>query len=396
MKFHVFTRSALFTALAAVAACSVGQTFEFNQLSYVDPGDPGEVQNISSRFEFDVDYSPSSTTQFYNLYVNTPHGMEWAVQNMPLLSISDAGTSSAMRFSSYWDLGSGFETPVTGLNASVMVTATPLGAGDFGSFGGFGVAQTWRYLNGGVPSGDLNLYGNPSVSLPGANFGANFRPTMPNITQQKNFCGPGAAANSLGWLAAQNGLTLPDNLNDLMVKLAGYMGNANDGNWDDDQVRGKLRYIRENNLPLEVHYTGGRNLPTAGNYTDANGTARNDGAITWNWITTEMNKGQDLMFMTDKHWVVAAGYVTIGGNKYLVYRDDKYQKGAATTAAQQLENALRWSFTRYDETNNTIDIGGWGHLPLRAVVATSPTPEPASFLVLALGIGALMRRRKKA
>lgn len=395
MKKQHLLRSTLLTAFTAFAVTCWGQTFEFNQMSYVDPGDASETQVISSRFQFDVEYAPSSSTQYYNLYVDTPHGVEWAVQNMPLLSLSDAGSGSPLKFSSYWDLGSGFETPVTGMNASALVTGSPLGQTDFGTFFGVGVGQTWRYSNGGVPSGDNFLYGNPSVYIPGAGFSANFRPTMPNITQEKNYCGPGSATNSLAWLAQQNGFTLPDTLPALQTKLAGYMGNNHDGNWDDDQVKAKLKYIKENNLPLEVHYVGGRNLPTNGNYTTGDGTARNDGRITWNWITSEMNKGQDLMFMTDKHWVVGAGFVTIGSNKYLVYRDDKYQKGADTTNAQAMENASRWCLTCYDDVNNTIDIGGWGHLPLKAVVATSPVPEPTALAVLGIGVVALLRRRKK-
>ena len=44
------------------------------------------------------------------------------------------------------------------------------------------------------------------------------------------------------------------------------MGNANDGNWDDTKVTGKLQYALEHNLSIEIHYPGGVMLPTGGNF----------------------------------------------------------------------------------------------------------------------------------
>jgi hypothetical protein len=53
----------------------------------------------------------------------------------------------------------------------------------------------------------------------------------------------------------------------------------------------------------------------SGNYNSPNGegSARNDGGVTWDWIENEMANGQDVEIMTGTHWVVVEGTVSYGG-----------------------------------------------------------------------------------
>ena len=372
------------------------QTVEINQIHYFDNFDPLRTTTSSSNFEFNVEYLPSAVTQFLNLSVDTPSGPVWAVQNMPLLGSSYWGSSASRTLGAFWNLGSNFTSSVSSVVARTSVTSTPIltdtGAGTAGNVA---VAARSRFKNGGVPSTDQPNDLNSDLNFTGLGLTAKVRSSMTNVTQQLNFCGPGSAANSILWLAVQNGFTLTETAETIMTTLAGYMGNNNTGNWDNAQMEGKLRWIKEKNLPLNVHFAGG--VKVNGDYVskDGYGTAKRDGAVSWDWINNEYNRGQDLMFMTRTHWVVGAGLVTIGDQKYIVYRDDPFQLGAATTAAEQAIIDGRWQLAPYDSVKNTINIGN-GVETLETVVANSPVPEPASLLALGLGSLALRRRRQTA
>ncbi|NOX08644.1 MAG: hypothetical protein GXP22_04005, partial [Gammaproteobacteria bacterium] len=198
--------------------------------------------------------------------------------------------------------------------------------------------------------------------------------------------------NSLQWLNAENNLGISDTLEQTQTKLAVGMGNNNNGNWDDTEVQGKLKYIADNNLDLEVHYVGGEKLPGlgAGDYVDpnGNGTVRNDGAITWEWIMAEMKKGQDIELMTSTHWVVLEGVLSFGNIRMFSYRDDNYQHGAATTVAERakLDDRHTWSYF----TDGQVNIGN-GNEVLLSAVAESPVPVPAGVWLFGSGLIAFVR-----
>jgi len=314
-------------------------------------------------------------------------GGNWLVQNLPLTPSSDPDVTS-FRSVGFFDLASAFGTergvdlggrqlPVhVSVTTEPLVDPQPIGEVIIAQIA---VAPTQDLINSGVPTTDATL--NPPPPDPFA-WIEPFLPEillrdgMPNVVQETNFCGPGSAANSLHWLDEENeDINLEDSVEETQDELADNMGNDNNGNWDDAEVEGKLKYIADHDLPIEVHYTGGEKLPTSGDYTspDGHGTARNDGAITWEWIEEELDKGQDIEIMTGSHWVVLDGYLDLGFVHLLRYRDDPYQNGDATTDEQKDDIESRHVWTYFDSEGNT-NIGN-GEEEVLAAVAESPIED---------------------
>ncbi len=362
----------------------------FDQVDYTQGGATSVAD--SAWGEFDVTYDQSSSLQWINVVANPgTAGASWIVQNQPLLSTGLTGTSSYTS-SSYFDLGVAPGTEVSSLSILTQISSTPLtGAPSSGSLSTVGVGVSQDIIDNGVPSGLTALNtpsGVPAINwvVPFVGLQADMHAGMPNVVQELNFCGPGAAANSLQWLNTQNKLGLQQPLLTIQSELAGNMMNTNNGNWDDKEAQGKLQYIIEHQLPLEVHYTGGVKLPTIGDFAapNGNGTARNDGAVTWDWLQQQIEQGQDVELMTNTHWVVMDGFLSWDNIHLISYRDDPFQHGAATTAAEQaiINNRHVWTYF----SNGDIDIGN-GNEKLGAAIAESPiVPEPGTWLLLTLGV----------
>ncbi|RMH23302.1 MAG: hypothetical protein D6696_01025 [Acidobacteria bacterium] len=402
-------------SLVARPAPASAQTFAIRQLDYFDHD--GLVEPNTEWAQFDVTYDPGSDAQWLNVVLVGPAGPSvlsapWIVRNHPLLAIADVGPDQRTS-STYFDLGIIRGVDVTGLPIGILVSITsqPLTAAPTtGEFVSLVIGRFQNLVNKGVPSGD-NAVNPPSPdlfewSLPGLDFKAVIYKGMPNVVQESHFCGPGAAANSLHFLKPGG---LDQTLEETQSELAKNMANNNDGNWDDAEASGKLKFVKDKKLDLELHYTGGEKLPKVGDFVDpgGNGVARNDGAFSCKWLADQLMMGQDVELMTRTHWVVVAGVIRWGDVCIVIFRDDPFQKGAATTAMQKAEIAKRYVVTRYDGSDGTINLGN-GREPLLTALAESPKKKlwvpassTASIVVLALLLAAALgiarnRRRRPA
>ncbi len=437
-------------------AATVSFSPAINQVDYYQDG----VLTVSQSAwgEFAASYTPPSSLHWLNVVEDPSGSARWIVQNFPILSSADIGPGSADT-STYFDLGVPNGTPKGTINVGFVVSAIPAtqpptSAAQSASaarasgitpaaVAALPVGTSQAIINNGVPSGNVTL-SLPTLNtvpwsrLDYASLMLNFHTGMPNVTQQRNWCGPGAATNSFHWLASGLAVNLGQTTLQSQTELAGYMMNGpicwgicfnagtmtvenprhpclenaqctnanfpscsgtrtrssctvdttdptngcpgtlcpnccyNSGNWDDKEALGKLKFINAHPglKPMEVHYTGGVMLPTMTNYVPADGTATNDGPITWAWIQDQMKKGQDVELMTNTHWVVMEGLVSWDGVHLILYRDDPYQHGTATTAGEQATINQRHVWTYFLDATKETNIAGVKE-PLRAVLAES-------------------------
>lgn len=379
------------SALAAIVTWGVGgptqaQVVTFSQVDYYQDGSLAVPD--SEWGEFDIAYNQSGNLQWINVVADPgTANARWIVQNHPLLPTTLTGTSQ-FTSDSYFDLGVPRGTPVSTLNIGYSITSAPekFAPTTFGTLGSFGVGESQNIINNGVPSGNTTLgapsNGNFNWNVPFTGVNITWHRGMPNVVQEKNWCGPGAAANSLQWLNSQNNLGLTQTLKDTQSELAGRMGNDHHGNWDDTEVLGKEEFISDHKLPLEVHYAGGRMLPK-------------NTPLTWDWIESEMAKGQDIEIMTDTHWVVVEGTLSFGDIHLISFRDDPFQNGDMTTGDEKATIDKRHTWTYFKD--GLTDIGN-GEEVHQTAVAESPVPEPSgvAFVLIASGsIGVLIGHRRR-
>ncbi|MFC2139467.1 T9SS type A sorting domain-containing protein [Bacteroidota bacterium] len=191
----------------------------------------------------------------------------------------------------------------------------------------------------------------PSVPQPEGiiiheNPGQNDASGMPDITQQTNECGPTSAANSLIWLAKNNGFAdkLPQDGNgnidqdqlilDLMEACTGSRTRPFGGLTGDQLYDGKVKYAQENNLPIYVH----------GGNTNASAT----GASSIDFIMEELLKGQDVELLvwwpvSGGHWVTVTGFGIVDG-KWVLYVHDP-DDGKTGKAVWTLETDIEGNFS---------------------------------------------------
>jgi len=371
-------------AMDSAAISKEAQPFPALALAQVDYYVKGALVVEDSEWgQLDFEFVPAPDFQFLNVVISPGAPEEsWPVENVPLPPDFLVGPDPFCS-TTFFDLGVDRGDNITGtqLDIALTVSTTPIilvAEAANGERFLVDVGRSQDIINDGVPSNDTTLNAPvPSTAnwtFPFVDFKFDWHVGMPNVIQEQNFCGPGAAANSMHWLADVNGYDLGQTIEQSQSDMAEDMGNENNGNWDDTEVQGKLQFIADHDLPIEVHYTGGVMLPVVGDYTDpnGNGTARNDGAVTLEWLKEQMQRGQDIELMTNTHWVVMEGLLCFNDVAVVYYRDDPYQHGADTTPEEAEDIANRHVSTVYDAANNTINIGN-GVETLQAVVAESPT-----------------------
>ena len=377
---------------SAIVDCTTGIEINFNQVDFFFNG--SLVQANSDWGEFTVEFIPGDDVEFINVLANAGGPNEWIVRNVPL--IPSSLDPSEFAFSTYFDLGqlgvtSG--TDISSLNYCFTQSTLPSSsAPDCIPHQLAFVGNSSAITNSGVPSGVTAVGPPPAADVfdfldPFIGVEICWHEGMPNCVQGHNQCGPGAATNSLHWLAKENGWALKNaDIQQTLGDLVSAMGTDNVGTWDGPWdghagfASGKLKFAKDKSLPLTNHYTGGEELPKTGDFVDprGNGRAVRDGDATWAWVEKELDKGQDVEVMTATHWVVLEGKISWGNVHLVSYRDDNLQHGAATTDDEKAALAKRHTCTYMREEGGNLhtNIGNGDEIVLTVFSESSAPAAP--------------------
>jgi hypothetical protein len=256
-------------AVTPVSASPILLEQRVDQLDFFTSPTPTVVNSVFGKFSVTA-LGDASTVEYLNLVARDGFGVEhWLVQNFPILPLSINPTTTT--FTTAFDL-SPFVTDgmdLTSLDYGTVVSPTVATSAPTVAFTtqvvGDALLDAKGKNNGtgttaaapATPSTPQTVtFDTPFVHL-------RYRPGFPNVEQDTDECGPGAAANSLQWLKDKQGLKITDTLDDRLDDLVTRMNT---------------------NRPAEAFVDGSHGQPMNGQYdlgedfTDTNGNGVYDDA----------------------------------------------------------------------------------------------------------------------
>lgn len=328
----------------------------FDQVDWF--GSQAPVVSFSEWGKFSVTITPDTQVEYINVLANTGGSDVWIVKNLP--SLPSGVDPTTQRFSTLFDFGllgvtRGFD--LLTLDYLITIDAVPRtsapGAGSMTSISVGSVVRdaegkgTGPFKNPGAPA-DLT-----SLNFTFLFLEFNWEFNIPNVDLDSstypddlNGCGPAAAANSLKWLGAPGDVgTIFEDISDDMGRVGG------DGVDDDEFLDGKLKYINDEGLNINVKFMddslGGSDYTTGDECeTDAQCTAPSE------------------CLASSGHWVTVAGSIDLGLVQGIWTKDDGDQENAGGT-----ETTFSWLRTRAD---GYLEATGYGRNKVDIVVSESP------------------------
>ena len=376
-----------------------------SQVDYYSAGTLVKAHSATGRLDVAFTQDPQGVS-FLNVVQMTANGNVWLVANVPLVSTAETGTTN-FSVNKYFNLMVADGTNLAGstidyyytvsADLQTSIPAMPPGAGGGGTFappgGGGGTAPVGSVARDDatgikpMPAVSTDPPPGAGVSLPRAvSVKQIWHQHTGNVASPTNYCAPAAAANSLQFLAANNGYTLKDSPAQARDNLAKMMGtnSSNGGTTEQGAASGLAGYASANSLPLEVHYAGGSGgtdgLPAGKDFTTPSGaTVHNDGKITWAYLWEQMEKGQNLILMGAGHVVVVEGLLDAdqGGGQHmhvLAYRHDPDQGHSTDQDLQDLHFADEVTAT--DPPALVLDAGKTA--PFNVALSESPLPATSA------------------
>lgn len=184
-------------------------------------------------------------------------------------------------------------------------------------------------------------------NMPNIDLDSTSHPATDTYAGDKNACGPAAAANSLHWLDRVHKLNTNKTLREKLEELSKYMERQKErGVTNDQMIKGKLRFIAENKLPIEVKFQSFRHKKDSivsikdkdGNEIQAkNRNTKDNGYPTWEWLVQEMKDGEDVELIYGRydstgrrlggHVITVTGVLDDKGVKRIWFKDDTRQTG---------------------------------------------------------------------
>lgn len=392
-----------------------GSGIDFNQIDYFF--DSGSTVN-SAVGQLDIDIAAvlanvGASDGFLN--VTTADG--WVVQNVPISSSFDTNLLSTT-----FNL-SGSPTPgkISGLNAEVQFSLTPIGAAPVGAGNPFAVGNVSYGAQGFQQfGGPLNPLG-PGVGPLAFNLGQAtslvYQLGHANVQAADDQCFPAAVANALTWMASTYGLPVPDGnavglngapANSLVGKLDQTMARGIRTRADGDPVgaaaglNGKLTYLNNTGLndAVSVNHQG---MLGGGNVTVGAMTSKGIGTrVSAPDIINALRAGRavELGFLFvggGGHFVDVVGGGFIGGKPFILHKSDRLQTNLDPT---DTAGTNRIDFSWLVDTDNDGDlnlVGGTAPANAAFLITQGVAPEPSSLALLVVAGGALgvaVRRRR--
>jgi hypothetical protein len=375
--------------LALAVTVLPGQGVSISQVSFNWPSNPFPD---SPTGVIEVDHATLvAATGMASGYINVAVPSGWIVQNLPIFSGSPYPSISTA-----FDLGS--SGAISSIPLLVDYSPTPLTFFSGPPAAAFSVGPTTFSGQGK----DAGPFVGPPAPMPvaviqfvaGGAFTLCCQPGHPNIEAADNQCGPAACANSLCWLKATYGMTLPDqcgmglgNDGSVVGKLDGTMtrgfttrrsGSAlSDANF----LKGKLTYLSNNNLGLTVDFMGTLDGdPPPGNFTAAGrvGT-RKPGNPSAGWILSEICNGEDveLGYTNPKppgggHWVQVLCAGTILGKPFIVHSSDQDQ----TSDTKGTGGPPQFAWLQDTDADGTLNLVGEPNTPNADIVVAESPGQP--------------------
>ncbi|MCX7736440.1 MAG: hypothetical protein N2319_06970 [Candidatus Kapabacteria bacterium] len=182
-------------------------------------------------------------------------------------------------------------------------------------------------------------------NMPNVDLDSTANPATDTYAGDKNACGPAAAANSLHWLDKVHKLNTNKTLREKLEELSKYMERQKEkGVTNDQMIKGKLKFIAENKLPIEVKFQSFRHKKDSivsikdkdGKEIQAkNKNTKDNGYPTWDWLVQEMKDGEDVELIYGRydstgkrlggHVVTVTGVLDDKGVKRIWFKDDTRQ-----------------------------------------------------------------------
>jgi len=362
-------------------------------------------------------------------YLNVATSTGWVVRNLLVdENMMDAGYSGiSMMFDLYDCVGPG-STPVTSLQANMVLSDAPKSAFNFNLFSSalFTVTSLENNAEGGG-GGGFETRGEDTahhidytgISFPGGGepSDAVWQPGHENIEQDKMQCGPASVANSLQYLENRfgetHGVIVPhDNIpsldgeepnalvNKLQQRMYRYPNKPTSlNNWR----RGKVEYIDRNGVTYDGPEGPQQLKLKSWGYGDSGYTAPTNGTVLVDetgkggmsiieWIIQELNHGEDVEMFIDLdgqkvgHMVELIGGGHTEGVPWVAWAHDLTQ-GDNSTGTTQSTGGIGFSYLDGDRYVNFIGYGdGTTSTPKSGDIThalSESVPEPST-LVLAV------------
>lgn len=365
-----------FVVVGSVSAQISIQNIQFEQIDWF-PGVPIADTPNSVWGHVTIDFIPDVETRYINIVANDNSGGadQWIVQNLlissgliepnpfPLSTTFDLGLIGGVDGVDFTDLEfyiTDDSNPAASMPAPIdpPVPNTPVGDRVFVT-GGYTVGAP-------APPGPPQAPAAPGAQVPEIDIK---RINVPNIESATNQCAPAAVANSFEWLSDYWDLGLTDNANTIVNDLDTAMGRAaNQTIGPASIISGKLKYVKDNKLPVNVHF---QSSILSADVTEGEETAKFDGGPpTWEYIKKQIELGQD----------VEIGYIRDGGGGHFVTVTGVYQKKDGTKGIHFQDDTDQNNAG--GQTSTSSDIGtNNGHINIlkrpknqvKDVIVESPT-----------------------